>query len=221
MTSQITNGMITRGIKFGEVSKPTKKRRNGKAAKVVKGGDADSKLREVAAELAPAKGKKRTSAQAKRMKLVVLRELKNGTPADRLASLLNTTVGQYQPNALPLRGSISARQFPRLPNPLSRSQQFATTICTATPPPGNHPGSISSSTIAPSALGFLLSDRGSRIPGSCNVVVFSEPTVRVFRRPNRPDYCAAELLHHESLTICHFPLFFLCTVMYVPWSGFP
>jgi hypothetical protein len=93
MTSQITNGMITRGIKFGEVSKPTKKRRNGKAAKVVKGGDADSKLREVAAELAPAKGKKRTSAQAKRMKLVVLRELKNGTPADRLASLLNTTVG--------------------------------------------------------------------------------------------------------------------------------
>jgi hypothetical protein len=93
MTSQITNGMITRGIKFGEVSKPTKKRRNGKAAKVVKGGDADSKLREVAAELAPAKGKKRTSAQAKRMKLVVLRELKNGTPADRLASLFNTTVG--------------------------------------------------------------------------------------------------------------------------------
>jgi hypothetical protein len=93
MTSQITNGMITEGFEVGEGSKPTKKRRNGKAAKVAKGGDTDSKLREVAAELAPAEGKKRTSAQAKRMKLVVLRELKNGTPADRLASLFNTTVG--------------------------------------------------------------------------------------------------------------------------------
>jgi hypothetical protein len=93
MTSQITNGMITEGVEVGEGSKPTKKRRNGKAAKVAKGGDTDSKLREVAAELAPAEGKKRTSAQAKRMKLVVLRELKNGTPADRLASLFNTTVG--------------------------------------------------------------------------------------------------------------------------------
>src|SRR4029450_12608915 len=70
MTSQITNGMITEGVEVGEGSKPTKKRRNGKAAKVAKGGDTDSKLREVAAELAPAKGKKRTSAQAKRMKVV-------------------------------------------------------------------------------------------------------------------------------------------------------
>jgi hypothetical protein len=47
----------------------------------------------VAAELAPAKGKKRTSAQAKKMKQFVIRELKNGTPPDRLASLFNTTVG--------------------------------------------------------------------------------------------------------------------------------
>jgi hypothetical protein len=47
----------------------------------------------LAAELAPAKGKKRSTAQAKKMKEVVLRELKSGTPADRLANLFNTTVG--------------------------------------------------------------------------------------------------------------------------------
>jgi len=55
--------------------------------------DRDTNLRELAAELAPAKGKRRSAAQTKKMKQVVLRELKNGTPADRLAGLFNTTVG--------------------------------------------------------------------------------------------------------------------------------
>jgi hypothetical protein len=92
MTSQITNGMIS-SAKAVPTNKNTKKSGNGKGAKVTMREDRDSKLRELAAELAPAKGKKRSSAQAKKMKQVVLRELKNGTPANRLASLFNTTVG--------------------------------------------------------------------------------------------------------------------------------
>ena len=93
MTSQITGGMIAPVVKAGPTTNGTKKNGNGKEAKVAKRGDRDTKLRELAVELAPAKGKKRSSAQAKKMKQVVLRELKNGTPADRLASLFNTTVG--------------------------------------------------------------------------------------------------------------------------------
>jgi hypothetical protein len=93
MTSQITNGMIAARGEAGAASKATQKRRNGKQAKVAKRGDRETKLQALAAELAPTKGKKRSSAQAKRMKQVVLRELKNGTPPDRLASLFNTTVG--------------------------------------------------------------------------------------------------------------------------------
>ena len=92
MTSQITSGMIAPVVEAGPTTKGTKKNGNGKA-KVAKREDRDTKLRELAVELAPAKGKKRSSAQAKKMKQVVLRELKNGTPADRLASLFNTTVG--------------------------------------------------------------------------------------------------------------------------------
>ena len=53
----------------------------------------DTKLQELAAELAPVKGKRRSSTQTKRMKQVVVRELKNGTPAEQLAGLFNTTVG--------------------------------------------------------------------------------------------------------------------------------
>src|SRR3954462_1145587 len=90
MTSQITSGMIAPVVKAGPTTKGSKKNGNGKAAKVAKREDRDPKLREVAAELAPAKGKKRSSIQAKKMKQVVLRELKSGTPADRLASLFNT-----------------------------------------------------------------------------------------------------------------------------------
>jgi hypothetical protein len=92
MTSQITGGMIAPVVKARTTTSGTKKNGNGKA-KVAKRGDRDTKLRDLAVELAPAKGKKRSSAQAKKMKQVVLRELKNGTPADRLASLFNTTVG--------------------------------------------------------------------------------------------------------------------------------
>ena len=92
MTSQITSGMIAPVVEAGPTTNGTKKNGNGKA-KVAKRENRDTKLRELAAELAPAKGKKRSSAQAKKMKQVVLRELKNGTPADRLASLFNTTVG--------------------------------------------------------------------------------------------------------------------------------
>jgi hypothetical protein len=93
MTSQLTNGMITAVVEAGPTTSATKKSGNGKKAKVTKRQDRDTHLRELAAELAPAKGRKRSSAQAKKMKQVVLRELKNGTPADRLASLFNTTVG--------------------------------------------------------------------------------------------------------------------------------
>src|SRR6476660_2212329 len=92
MTSQITNGMIAGEAEAGPASKARHKGRNGKQAKVAKLGDRETKLQALAAELAPTKGKKRSSAQAKRMKQVVLRELKNGTPPDRLASLFNTTV---------------------------------------------------------------------------------------------------------------------------------
>ena len=92
MTSQITSGMIAPVVEAGPTTKGSKKNGNGKA-KVAKPENRDTKLRELAAEVAPAKGKKRSSAQAKKMKQVVLRELKNGTPADRLASLFNTTVG--------------------------------------------------------------------------------------------------------------------------------
>ena len=88
MTSQITNGLIAESSKAGPVSKATQKR-----IKVAKRENHEAKLQELAAELAPAKGKKRSSVQAKKMKQVVLQELKNGTPADRLASLFNTTVG--------------------------------------------------------------------------------------------------------------------------------
>jgi hypothetical protein len=93
MTSQITNGVIGPATKAGPTKKGTKKSRNSKGATVAKGEDRDTKLRELAAELAPAKGKKRSTAQAKKMKQVVLRELKSGTPADWLANLFNTTVG--------------------------------------------------------------------------------------------------------------------------------
>jgi hypothetical protein len=93
MTSQLTNGMIAAVVEAGPTISATKKSGNGKKAKVMKRQDRDTHLRELAAELAPAKGKKRSSAQAKKMKQVVLRELKNGTPADWLASLFNTTVG--------------------------------------------------------------------------------------------------------------------------------
>ena len=92
MTSQITSGMIAPVVEARPTTKGTKKNGNGKA-KLAKRENRDTKLRELAAEVAPAKGKKRSSAQAKKMKQVVLRELKNGTPADRLASLFNTTVG--------------------------------------------------------------------------------------------------------------------------------
>ena len=92
MTSQITSGMIAPVVEAGPTTKGNKKNGNGKA-KLAKRENRDTKLRELAAEVAPAKGKKRSSAQAKKMKQVVLRELKNGTPADRLASLFNTTVG--------------------------------------------------------------------------------------------------------------------------------
>ena len=78
MTSQITNGMVTPTVGTARTSRHRER---------------DTNLREVAFELAPAKGKRRSPAQAKKMKQVVLRELKNGTPADRLASLFNTTVG--------------------------------------------------------------------------------------------------------------------------------
>jgi hypothetical protein len=90
MTSQITKGMISPLVKAGPVSK---KNGNGRKAKGASTKDREIQLRELAAELAPAKGKKRSSAQAKKMKQVVVRELKNGTPPDRLASLFNTTVG--------------------------------------------------------------------------------------------------------------------------------
>ena len=93
MTSQITNGMIAPMVQAAPATKGAKKRRNGKQANIPKGQDHKENLRELAAELAPAKGKRRSSAQVKKMKQVVLRELKNGTPADVLASLFNTTVG--------------------------------------------------------------------------------------------------------------------------------
>jgi len=94
MTSQITNGMISPLAEAAPTTQGATKSRNGKEAKGAK--DRDTNLRELAAELAPAKGKKRSAAQAKKMKQVVLRELKNGTPADRLASLFNTTVGNIK-----------------------------------------------------------------------------------------------------------------------------
>jgi hypothetical protein len=93
MTSQITNGMITAVVDAEPTSNGRKESGNGKRAKAAKRQERDTNLRELAAELAPAKGRKRSSAQAKKMKQVVLRELKKGTPADRLASLFNTTVG--------------------------------------------------------------------------------------------------------------------------------
>jgi hypothetical protein len=94
MTAQITNGMIAPVDQPRSISKGIKKSGNGKKAKGARpDDDRHTKLRELAAELAPAKGKKRSSVQAKKMKQVVLRELKNGTPANRLATLFNTTVG--------------------------------------------------------------------------------------------------------------------------------
>ena len=93
MTSQITNGTIAPLGQALPATKGAKKSRNGKEAKVAKRQDRGTNLRELAAELAPAKGKRRSAAQTKKMKQVVLRELKNGTPADRLAGLFNTTVG--------------------------------------------------------------------------------------------------------------------------------
>jgi hypothetical protein len=93
MTSQITNGMIIPMVEATPTTKGAKKSRNDKEAKVAKRQDRDTSLRELAAELAPAKGKRRSRPQAKKMKQVVLRELKNGTPADRLATLFNTSVG--------------------------------------------------------------------------------------------------------------------------------
>jgi hypothetical protein len=91
MTSQITKGAIAPVAKAAPTTKRAKKSRNGKAVKVAR--DRHTELREMAAELSPAKGKRRSSAQAKKMKQVVMRELKKGTPADQLASLFNTTVG--------------------------------------------------------------------------------------------------------------------------------
>ena len=93
MTSQITNGIIAPMVEAAPINKGTKKSRNGKQTSVANSQDRDAKLRELASELAPAKGKRRSSAQVKKMKQVVVRELKNGMPADRLASLFNTTIG--------------------------------------------------------------------------------------------------------------------------------
>jgi hypothetical protein len=93
LTSQITNGTIAPMVQAAPTTKGPKNSGNGKQASVPKRQDRDAKLQELAAKLAPAKGKRRSSAQVKKMKQVVVRELKNGTPADRLASLFNTTVG--------------------------------------------------------------------------------------------------------------------------------
>ena len=93
MTSQITSGMIAPVVETGPTTKRHQEERKRQRRRLRSARDRDTKLRELAVELAPAKGKKRSSAQAKKMKQVVLRELKNGTPADRLASLFNTTVG--------------------------------------------------------------------------------------------------------------------------------
>jgi hypothetical protein len=93
LTSQITNGTIAPMVQAAPTTKGPKNSGNGKQPSVPKRQDRDAKLQELAAELAPAKGKRRSSAQVKKMKQVVVRELKNGTPANRLASLFNTTVG--------------------------------------------------------------------------------------------------------------------------------
>ena len=71
MTSQITKGMISATVKAGPANKVTKKNGNGRKLKGSKPEDWETKLQELAAELAPAKGRKRSSAQAKRMKQVV------------------------------------------------------------------------------------------------------------------------------------------------------
>ena len=92
LTSQITNGTITPTVEAAATTNGAKSK-NGKQATVPKRQEREAKLREPAAELTPAKGKRRSSAQVKQMKQVVVRELKKGTPADRLASLFNTTVG--------------------------------------------------------------------------------------------------------------------------------
>jgi hypothetical protein len=93
MTAQITKGMITPVIEAEPTTDGTKKRGNGKDAKAARRRERGTNLLKLAAELAPEKGKRRSPAQAKKMKQVVFRELKNGTTADRLASLFNTTVG--------------------------------------------------------------------------------------------------------------------------------
>src|SRR5262245_42278076 len=74
MTSQITNGMIASVVEAAPTTKGTKKSRNGKQAKVAKRQDRDTNLQELAAKLAPAKGRRRSPAQAKKMKQVVVRE---------------------------------------------------------------------------------------------------------------------------------------------------
>ena len=91
LTSQITNGMITPMVEAAPTTNGAKSK-NGKQATVPKRQDRDAKLQELAAELTPAKGKRRNSAQVKKMKQVVVRELKKGTQADRLATLFNTTI---------------------------------------------------------------------------------------------------------------------------------
>ncbi len=90
MTSQITNGIITPVVEAQPTSNGSARSGNGKGTKAGKRKERDSNLRELAAELAP--GQRRSRAQAKRMKQIVLRELKNGIPADRLASVFHTTV---------------------------------------------------------------------------------------------------------------------------------
>src|SRR4026207_401010 len=60
MTSQITNGTIAPMVQTGPTTNGAKSR-NGKQATVTKRQDRDAKLRELAAELTPAKGKRRSS----------------------------------------------------------------------------------------------------------------------------------------------------------------
>src|SRR5262249_33522036 len=61
MTSQITNGTIAPVFEAAPTTKGAKKSRNGEQANVAKRQDRDANLRELAAELVPAKGKRRSS----------------------------------------------------------------------------------------------------------------------------------------------------------------
>jgi hypothetical protein len=65
MTSQITGGVIDPVVKAGSTTKRSRKNGNGKA-KLAKREDGDTKVRQLAAELAPAKGKNVTRPKPKR-----------------------------------------------------------------------------------------------------------------------------------------------------------